>query len=71
MITIINLAKRIYRLFNYYLNIIYVNYLFRMSKWLVHKISGKSELERICLATECSAIKFRKIGKNHFILYDL
>lgn len=34
----------------------------RMSKYLVHLVTGKSELERICADQKCVSIRIKKIG---------
>ena len=63
MTSIFNWTKRITRLFTNYLSVILAVYLKRVMKWVFHKISGRSELERCILAKESSSKKIQKIGK--------
>jgi hypothetical protein len=64
MISIFSWTKRITRLIKSYLSVILAVYLGRVMKWIFHRISGRSELERCILAKESSAKKIQKIGKT-------
>ena len=64
MTSIYNYIKRITRLLANYINLILTAYLSRMTKWLLHRLSGKSRLERCILARESSANKVQNIGKR-------
>ena len=55
MKSIFNWGKRITRLFTDYIKLLYTSYVSRMLKWILHQISGRSQLERCILAKKTSS----------------